>query len=161
MILPLTFQSSRLVPLAAIRLHYTQAQIESDDPVLQGAFATVTTELYLAMSIVSLVSAFLKSFMAVYVDGNGFAYTESASVSVSKSRVQASADSITRKVRRRTSAGVNQLSGWELMEDASAKQSGSNEGWKIMKTVQLDIQDEPIEPANSKERPRAAVCDRT
>jgi hypothetical protein len=81
MILPLTFQSSRLVPLAAIRLHYTQAQIESDDPVLQGAFATVTTELYLAMSIVSLVSAFLKSFMAVYVDGNGFAYTESASVS--------------------------------------------------------------------------------
>ncbi|GFF40981.1 hypothetical protein IFM58399_06109 [Aspergillus lentulus] len=147
-----------LVPLAAIRLHYTQAQIESDDPVLQGAFATVATELYLAMSVVCLVSAFLKSFMAVYVDGNGLAYTESASVSVSKSRVQASADGITRKIRRRTSAGVNQLSGWELMEDASAKQSGFNQGWEITKTVQLDIQDEPIELANSKQPPRAVVA---
>jgi hypothetical protein len=47
------------------------------------------------------------------------------------------------------------------MEDGSAKQSGSSEGWKIIKTVQLDIQDEPIELANSKEPPRAAVSDRT
>jgi hypothetical protein len=107
-----------------------------------------------------LISASLKSFMAVYVDGNGFAYTDSASQSVSKSRIQASTDTITRKIRRRTSSGVNQLSGWDLMQNASAKQPGSSQVLKIMKTVQLDIQAESIELGNGKEPPSTGVSDR-
>ncbi|KAJ5336943.1 uncharacterized protein N7506_004965 [Penicillium brevicompactum] len=135
-----------LIPLAAIRLHFIKAQITSPTPILIGAFATVTTEMYLATSVLCLVSAFLKSFLAAYEDSNGISYTDGHSGSGSKSR-KGTSNTITQRSRSRSrfSATVDRLRGWEREEDPILGTPSASGGLQILKSVEVDVRDEPIE----------------
>jgi hypothetical protein len=134
---------ARLIPLAGIRLHYIKAQVTSATPILTGAFATVTTEMYLAISVLCLVSAFLKSFLAAYEDSNGISYTDGKSGSHSKSR--RGTFSTTQRNQSRFSATVERLRGWEREEDPITMPTDASGGLQIYKSVQVDVSDEPIE----------------
>lgn len=136
--------STRLIPLAGVRLHYITAQITSATPILTGAFATVTTEMYLAISVLCLVSAFLKSFLAVYEDSNGISYTDGMSGSHSKSR-KGSSNTLTPRNQSRFSTTVEGLRGWEREEDPIIIPTNASGGLQIYKSVQVDVSDEPIE----------------
>ncbi|CAG8097322.1 unnamed protein product [Penicillium salamii] len=135
-----------LIPLASLRLHFIHSQIISASPILIGAFATVTTEMYLATSVLCLVSAFLKSFIAAYEDSNGISYTDGMSGSNSKSR-KGTSNTFTPKTRSRSrfSATVDRLRGWEREEDPIMGPTDASGGLQIYRTVQVDVSDEPIE----------------
>jgi hypothetical protein len=137
----------RLILLAGVRLHYITAQINSATPILIGAFATITTEMYLAISVLCLVSAFLKSFIAAYEDSNGISYTGRMSGSHSKSPKGAS--STTQKNSSRFSNTVERLRGWEREEDPIIGPTDASGGLQIYKSVQVDVSDEPIELAEA------------
>ncbi|CAG7993870.1 unnamed protein product [Penicillium salamii] len=140
------FFGNRLIPLAGLRLHFIHSQIVSASPILIGAFATVTTEMYLATSVLCLVSAFLKSFIAAYEDSNGISYTDGMSGSNSKSR-KGTLNTFTPKTRSRSrfSATVDRLRGWEREEDPIMGPTDASGGLQIYRTVQVDVSDEPIE----------------
>lgn len=121
------------------------AQITSPTPILIGAFATVTTEMYLATSVLCLVSAFLKSFIAAYEDSNGISYTDGMSGS-NKSR-KGTSNTVTQRSRSRSrfSATVDRLRGWEREEDPILGPPSASGGLQILKSVEVDVSDEPIE----------------
>ncbi|KAJ6178284.1 hypothetical protein N7519_008745 [Penicillium mononematosum] len=134
-----------LIPIAAVRLHFTQAQLSSEDPSLLGSFATVSTEIYIGLSAICLLTAFLKSFVAVYEDDIGITYTyRRPSKSDSRSRTAVPKDMPSRRISRsvRIERGVK---GWEREEDPIIKSSEGIQGLQIMKTVQLSVRDESIE----------------
>lgn len=64
-----------LIPLCILHLYYISQQLNSSDPTLTGTYATLTAGIHLTISVVMLISASLKPFMAVYEDGDGFAYS--------------------------------------------------------------------------------------
>ncbi|KAJ6134890.1 hypothetical protein N7512_000050 [Penicillium capsulatum] len=111
-----------LVPLAAIRLYYIKQQLNSTDPTLIGAYATVLNQLYLALSVLCQVTAFLKSFIAVYESEEGISYTEGTSTSKAKSKKAGSAYSLSHKIfpyssGTQSSASADPVKGWERDED--------------------------------------------
>lgn len=128
-----------------------RAQITSPTPILIGAFATVTTEMYLAISVLCLVSAFLKSFIAAFEDSNGISYTDGMSGSNSKSRKGTRTSNPTLKSPSRFSATVDRLRGWEREEDPiiGSTSTDASGGLQIYKSVQIDVADEPIELAEA------------
>ncbi|KAL3457653.1 hypothetical protein BJX64DRAFT_292890 [Aspergillus heterothallicus] len=65
-----------LVPLSALRLHYTSLQLHSPSPALLGAYATTATEIYLSLSIICQITSSLKFIVAVYEDKDGISYTD-------------------------------------------------------------------------------------
>ncbi|KAJ6020726.1 hypothetical protein N7540_006230 [Penicillium herquei] len=136
-----------LIALSAIRLYYVNKQLESTHPILIGSFATVATEIYLALSIVCLVTAFVKSFIAVYVDENGISYTEGASGSRSRSKSAKlhSANIFSNVGLSRTSTTVQGVGGWEREEDPIIDPAEGGSGLQIFKTVHLTMRDESIE----------------
>jgi hypothetical protein len=123
-------------------------QIISDDPILLGAYSTITTEIYIAISVVCLISAFLKSFIAVFEDKNGLSYTDGTSGSRPKSKQFASGNtaSASNKMGPHSSASADRLKGWEREEDPIIDQADGR-GLQILKTVHLDVTDESIELA--------------
>ncbi|KAJ5623662.1 hypothetical protein N7490_012267 [Penicillium lividum] len=142
-----------LIPIAAVRLHFILAQLSSKDPTLLGSFATVSTEIYIGLSVICLLTAFLKSFVAVYEDDIGISYTyrgpsksesKGTSQSDSRSRIAAQKDAPSRRLSRsgRLQRGVK---GWEREEDPIIESSEGIQGLHIMKTVQLSVREESIE----------------
>ncbi|KAJ5371625.1 hypothetical protein N7517_003631 [Penicillium concentricum] len=77
----MTRYACSLIPVGAIHLHYMSQQVNSPDPTLEGTFATVVTELHVALSVLVLIAPLIKPFVAAYVDENGLAYTDDASKS--------------------------------------------------------------------------------
>ncbi|GAQ10117.1 hypothetical protein ALT_7438 [Aspergillus lentulus] len=128
-----------LIPLAAIHLYYVKVQLVSENPILYGAFASITAELYLAMSVVCLVASFMKPVLAVYVDEYGIAYTDDVSPPNSKLRSHTSSDSRSRRVRR---SETEYDHGWGRMPDQTIPAAS---GGRIMKTVQISVSDGPME----------------
>lgn len=102
--------------------------------------------MYLATSVLCLVSAFLKSFLAAYEDSNGISYTDGHSGSGSKSR-KGTSNTITQRSRSRSrfSATVDRLRGWEREEDPILGTPSASGGLQILKSVEVDVRDEPIE----------------
>ncbi|KAJ5609007.1 hypothetical protein N7528_009574 [Penicillium herquei] len=146
-----------LIALSAIRLYYVHKQLESTHPILIGSFATVATEIYLAFSIVCLITAFVKSFIAVYIDENGISYTEGASTSKSgsKSARLHSAHIFSNVGLSKTSTTVQGVRGWEQEEDPIIDPAEAGSGLQIFKTVQVTMRDESIELLDQA-RPRFA-----
>ncbi|KAJ5951284.1 uncharacterized protein N7479_009697 [Penicillium vulpinum] len=137
-----------LIPIAAVRLHFILVQLSSNDPTLLGSFATVSTEIYIGLSATCLLTAFLKSFIAVYEDDIGITYTyRQPSKSDSRSRTTAPRDTLSSRFSRsvRTGRGIR---GWEREEDPIIESSGGIQGLQIMKTVQLSVRGESIELSN-------------
>lgn len=130
---------SRLIPLAAIHLYYVKVQLVSENPILYGAFASITAELYLAMNVVCLVASFMKPVLAVYVDEYGIAYTDDVSPPNSKLRSHTSSDSRSRRLRR---SETEYDHGWGRMPDQTIPAAS---GGRIMKTVQISVSDGPME----------------
>ncbi|GFF84865.1 hypothetical protein IFM53868_04290 [Aspergillus udagawae] len=128
-----------LIPLAAIHLYYVKVQLDSGNPTLYGAFASITAELYLAMSVVCLVASFMKPVLAVYVDEYGIAYTDDVSPPNSKLRSHTSSDSRSRRLQR---SETEYDRGWERMPDRTAPAAS---GGRIIKTVQISVSDGPME----------------
>lgn len=137
-------QSTRLVPLAVLRLHYTTIQIGSNYPTFTGAFATVTIEMYLALGVVCLVTAFFKSFITAYEDNAGISYTEGGSGSGSKSRKPSATIRLCHKFLSGSSTSGG-LRGWEREEDQIIDPTDAGLGLQILKTVQLSVRNEYIE----------------
>ncbi|KAJ5360016.1 hypothetical protein N7517_009207 [Penicillium concentricum] len=134
-----------LIPMAAVRLHFILVQLSSEDPTLLGSFATVTTEIYMGLSACCLLTAFLKSFVAVYEDEIGITYTyRRPSKSESRSITTTSKDTPSHRLPRsvRTERGVK---GWERDEDPIIESSEGIQGLQIMKTVHYSVRDESIE----------------
>ncbi|EAW09009.1 uncharacterized protein ACLA_077560 [Aspergillus clavatus NRRL 1] len=125
-----------LLPLAAIHLHYIQVQLDSVTPTLEGASATITAELYLALSVVCLVASFMKPVLAVYVDEYGIAYTDDVSPAQSKYRSHTSSGSGSRRL-----GTVDYNYCWQRMLDPPRSSVGN----RIVKTVQISVSDGPIE----------------
>lgn len=130
---------SRLIPLSATHLYYIKVQLDSDNPTLYGAFASITAELYLAMSVVCLVASFMKPVLAVYVDEYGIAYTDEISPPNSKLRSHTSSESRSRRLRR---SETEYDRSWERMPDRTIPAAS---GGRIMKTVQISVSDGPME----------------
>lgn len=146
-----------LIPIAAVRLHFILVQLSSDDPTLIGSYATVSTETYIGISVTCLLTAFLKSFIAVYEDDMGITYTyRGPSKSGSRSTTTAPKDTLSHGMSRsvRTGRGVK---GWEREEDPIIDSSEGIQGLQIMKTVQVSVQDEPIELSNRMRTDRKSV----
>jgi hypothetical protein len=143
----LTSSLIRLIPLAAVRLHFILVQLSSNDPTLIGSYATVSTEIYIGLSASCHLTAFLKSFIAVYEDDMGLTYTyRGPSKTDSRSRSSAPNDSQSQTHSRKVSRGVRTergVKGWEREEDPIIESSEGMQGLRIMKTVQLDVRDEP------------------
>ncbi|KAJ5780248.1 hypothetical protein N7457_005408 [Penicillium paradoxum] len=134
-----------LVPIAAVRLYFILSQISSEDPTLRGSYATVSTEIYIGLSAVCLLTAFLKSLVTVWEDDTGikFAY-RAPPKSDSRSRAAASRNISSHRLSRnlRIERGVE---GWEREEDPIIEASEGVRGLQIMKTVHLSVRDESIE----------------
>ncbi|PKX89056.1 uncharacterized protein P174DRAFT_379349 [Aspergillus novofumigatus IBT 16806] len=128
-----------LIPLSATHLYYVKVQLDSDNPILYGAFGSLTAELYLAMSVVCLVASFMKPVLAVYVDEYGIAYTDDVSPPNSKLRSHTSSESRSRRLRR---SETEYDRGWEWMPDRTVPAAS---GGRIMKTVQISVSDGPME----------------
>ncbi|KAJ6081569.1 hypothetical protein N7499_006443 [Penicillium canescens] len=130
-----------LVPLAAIRFYFTKRQIDSKYPILLGAFATITTEIYLSFSVICLVSAFIKSFLAVYEDKNGLAYTEGVlDLDLVRSSIA--------QQQLLLIHGLTHLRGREDDEEPMIDPVHGSGGLQIVKTVRLSLHNESIELAD-------------
>ncbi|KAJ5475681.1 hypothetical protein N7539_007968 [Penicillium diatomitis] len=150
LIIGITLESRiMLIPLAAIRLYYMHQQIVSTDPVLLGAYSTVTTEVYIAISVVCLIAAFLKSFIVVFVDKKTLSYSDGTSTSRSKSKRFSSgtAGPAAKPMGHHSSACA--VRGWEREDDPMIDRPADARGLQIFKTVQLDVRDESIELADA------------
>jgi hypothetical protein len=113
-----------------------QIQLDSAQPTLDGAFASITAELYLAISVVCLVASFMKPVLAVYVDEYGIAYTDDLSPPNSKLRSLSSSDR-SRRLRR---SETEYDRGWDRVPEVPPATGG-----RIMKTVQISVSDGPME----------------
>ncbi|KAJ5539071.1 hypothetical protein N7513_007403 [Penicillium frequentans] len=143
-----------LIPMSAVRAHLVKVQLESTDPTLSGSYATAITEIYLALSVTCLLTAFAKSFIAVYEDENGISYryreptTKSDSKGTSqlgsRSGMTRSKDTVSRRFSRRGER-TEHLKGWEREEDPIIGQEESGRGLQILRTVQLSVRNESIE----------------
>ena len=137
--------SNRLVPMAAVRLRFILIQLSSKDPTLLGSFATVSTEIYIGLSAICLLTAFLKTFIAVYEDDIGITYTyRRPSKSDSRSRTATSKDKPSRRLSRSVRI-ERRVKGWEREDDPIITPSEGFQRLQIMKTVQLSVRDESLE----------------
>jgi hypothetical protein len=155
-----------LVPLSALRLHYTNLQLRSSSPTLLGAYATTATEIYLSLSIICQITSSLKFIIAVYEDKDGVSYTDGSRQSHSglgyKSKSGLSTDLssppqshsqshnarayTTRRASRPMDIDSEGLDDLEALAGASGSGSGSQGGaLKIFRTMQFKVQDEAIE----------------
>ncbi|KAL4865339.1 hypothetical protein BDV12DRAFT_211107 [Aspergillus spectabilis] len=140
-----------LIPLSALRIHYTHLQLTSRIPTLLGAYATTTTEIYLSFSIVCQVTSSLKFIIAVYEDKDGISYTGGSARGTSKSKTPASTDSSSYKNRsvslgagdrvRLVDSGQGQNQGYA----GDGTGVGVSGGLQILRSVQWSIRDEGIE----------------
>ncbi|KAL2793909.1 hypothetical protein BJX66DRAFT_305064 [Aspergillus keveii] len=153
-----------LVPLSALRLHYTNLQLRSSSPTLLGAYATTATEIYLSLSIICQITSSLKFIIAVYEDKDGVSYTDGSRQSHSglgyKSKSGLSTDLssqshsqshnarayTTRRASRPMDIDGEGLDDLEALAGTSGTGSGSQGGaLKIFRTMQFKVQDEAIE----------------
>ncbi|KAL3481065.1 hypothetical protein BJX99DRAFT_243951 [Aspergillus californicus] len=88
-----------LIPLTALRLHYTKTQLTSPTPALTGAYATTVTEIYLSLTLVCQITSSLKFIVAVYEDKHGVSYTDGSTRSTQKSKNPTSTDIYSHKPR--------------------------------------------------------------
>ncbi|KAJ5625293.1 hypothetical protein N7510_001602 [Penicillium lagena] len=119
-----------LIPIAAVHLHYIHRQINSPDPTFVGSFATITSELHVALGVVVLIAPLMKPFIAAYIDENGFAYTDYASKSKSPSSSRSRTHKIMPSLR---SSGPR---------PCSSDLPGGNH---ILKSVQISVDLETVE----------------
>jgi hypothetical protein len=91
------------------------------------------------------LTAFLKTFIAVYEDDIGITYTyRRPSNSDSRSRTATSKDKPSRRLSR--SVRIERtVKGWEREEDPIITPSEGFQRLQIMKTVQLSVRDETLE----------------
>lgn len=123
-------------------------QLSSEDPTLIGSYATVSTETYIGISVTCLLTAFLKSFVAVYEDDIGISYTyRGPSKSGSRSINTAPKDTLSHRMSRSMRTGPT-VKGWEREEDPIMDSPERIQGLQIMKTVQVTVRDESIELSN-------------
>jgi hypothetical protein len=117
--------------------------LKSSDPTLTGTYATLTAGVHLTVSVLVLISSSLKPFMAVYEDGDGFAYSGEYSNSRSKSGIaisrsqhqnsRPSRPALGDTVSAMSGAGVGPTmsykatarGGWERIEDPILRPSSS------------------------------------
>ncbi|OJJ00876.1 hypothetical protein ASPVEDRAFT_40381 [Aspergillus versicolor CBS 583.65] len=131
-----------LVPLSALRLHYTKSQLTSSTPILSGAYTTTTTEIYLSLSIVCLVTSSMKFIIAVYEDQDGISYTDGSAKWTWKSKEPVSTDSSNPKSPS-YSLGAGDRA--RLVKDSAGDPGSSSGGLKILRSVQWSVEDEAIE----------------
>ncbi|KAJ5093408.1 hypothetical protein N7456_009269 [Penicillium angulare] len=139
-----------LIPLAAVRLHFVKIQLDSAEPTLLGSFATVCTEIYLALSVSCFLTAFLKPFIAVYENDNGISYTykgpsESESRAKFQSRLRPGPEDSEFRIHPRSGSRAESSRGWEREEDPIINKSNTGRGLHILKTVQLSVDNESME----------------
>jgi hypothetical protein len=97
--------------------------------------------------VICLVSAFIKSFLAVYEDKNGLAYTESGS-GFGSSTIKHSSTATASNPRSQTSQRLQRLIGREEDEEPMIEPVQGPGPFQIVKTVRLSLHDEPIELAD-------------
>ncbi|GKZ32877.1 hypothetical protein AbraIFM66950_002563 [Aspergillus brasiliensis] len=152
-----------LIPLSAVHLHYIHSQIYSSNPTLIGTYATIVAELHLSLSIVLLTVSCLKMFVAVYEDDHGFAYTEDASNSQSRSgRTPPKSWRSSRPVKDLSSFGSSCIEEEPILrtEAIASASSPPLEGHRsnaIMKSVQISVTRESIELAEMAGPSSAAI----
>ncbi|GLA68990.1 hypothetical protein AtubIFM55763_008171 [Aspergillus tubingensis] len=140
-----------LIPLSAVHLYYIHSQIYSSNPSLAGTYATMVAELHLSLSIVLLTVSCLKMFVAVYEDDHGFAYTEDASNSQSRSgRTPQKSWRSSRPVKDLGSFGSSCIEEEPILrtEATASASSPPLEGHQsnaILKSVQISVTRESIE----------------
>jgi hypothetical protein len=147
-----------LVPLSALRLHYTNLQLSSDSPTLLGAYATTATEIYLSLSIICQITSSLKFIIAVYEDKDGISYTDGSRQSHSgyrsKSGLSTDLSSQSHNARayatRRASRPIDiDGEGLDDLEALAGTRTGGSAcgagALKIFRTMQFKVQDEAIE----------------
>lgn len=108
----------------------------------------MATEAYLAISVLCLISAFLKSFIAAFEDRNGISYTDGISGLHSKSRNETS-NSPTQRNLSSVSATARHQRGCEREVDPIVGSAAAPAGLQIYKSVRLDVSDQPIELAEA------------
>ncbi|KAI9373609.1 hypothetical protein BJX61DRAFT_552104 [Aspergillus egyptiacus] len=145
-----------LIPLAALRLHYTKTQLGSTFPALTGAYATTTTEIYLSLSVVCQITSSMKFIIAVYEDKDGVSYTDGSSRSTHRSKNPVSTEIYSHKSRT-YSAGSDGGDRERLVDAGGGGGNGDNGGLDslpgdrtsgglhIFRSVQICVQDEGIE----------------
>ncbi|PYH31906.1 uncharacterized protein BO87DRAFT_363732 [Aspergillus neoniger CBS 115656] len=140
-----------LIPLSAVHLYYIHSQIYSSNPSLVATYATMVAELHLSLSIVLLTVSCLKMFVAVYEDDHGFAYTEDASNSQSRSgRTPQKSWRSSRPVKDLGSFGSSCIEEEPILrtEATASASSPPLEGHQsnaILKSVQISVTRESIE----------------
>ncbi|CEL06952.1 hypothetical protein ASPCAL10119 [Aspergillus calidoustus] len=147
-----------LVPLSALRLHYTNLQLTSDSPTLLGAYATTAAEIYLSLSIICQITSSLKFIIAVYEDKDGISYTDGSRQSHSgyrsKSGLSTDLSSQSHNARayttRRASRPIDiDGEGLDDLEALAGTRTGGSAcgagALKIFRTMQFKVQDEAIE----------------
>ncbi|KAL4919025.1 hypothetical protein BDW62DRAFT_217135 [Aspergillus aurantiobrunneus] len=142
-----------LVPLSALRLHYTRNQLASTIPTLLGAYATTTTEIYLSFSIVCQVTSSLKFIIAVYEDKDGISYTDGPARSTYKSKEPGSTDSSGPHTHKSRSYSYGGASAGDITRLVGGERERASGGLQILRSVQWSIQDEPIELDERGRRP--------
>lgn len=151
----------RLVPLSALRLHYTKSQLTSQTPILLGAYTTTATEIYLSISIVCLITSSMKFIIAVYEDQDGISFTDGSAKWTWKSKEPVSTDSSNPKSRSYSYGSASGLGlglgdRARLVKDSSGADAdagpsaggngpGGPGGLQILRSVQWSVQDEAIE----------------
>ncbi|KAJ5929154.1 hypothetical protein N7454_007002, partial [Penicillium verhagenii] len=136
-----------LIPVAAVRLYYILAQLSSEDPTLIGSYATVTTEIYIGLSVLCLLTAFLNLRRRyghnIYLSGpieDGLKNHLKLGIAVENSTEGCI---VPQAVSR--DEGERGMKGWEREEDPIMGSPEGAHGLQIMKTVQLSVRDESIE----------------
>ncbi|KAL2829431.1 hypothetical protein BDW59DRAFT_178407 [Aspergillus cavernicola] len=144
-----------LIPLAAIRLYYINTQLTSSHPPLLGAYATTATEIYLSLSVVCQITSSFKFIVAVYEDKDGVSYTDGSSRSMyklSKNPVSTDTSSSANKIRSYISGGGgdrDRLVDYESFHASVVDPRAERRGLRILRSVELSMQDEGIELVES------------
>lgn len=127
----------RLIPVSAVHLHYIEQQIDSSNPTLKGAFATVTAELHIALSMLILVAPSMKPFVAAYEDAQGLSYTARGS--------RQSQGIFRSKAKEFLRRNLTDTRATESVERHGGSQSGSAADNRIIKKVEITVDNGPIE----------------
>ncbi|RDW87059.1 uncharacterized protein DSM5745_03701 [Aspergillus mulundensis] len=145
-----------LIPLSALRLYYIKRQLTARSPVLIGAYATTSTEIYLSLSIVCQITSSLKFIIAVYEDKDGVSYTDRYARASGYKRsggtgVSSESPSVGKKSRSYShshshSASFGQGAGdrARLVGTREESEEGPS-GMQILRSVQWTVEDEAIE----------------
>ncbi|KAL4882459.1 hypothetical protein BJY04DRAFT_41449 [Aspergillus karnatakaensis] len=136
-----------LIPLSALRIHYTHAQLTSRYPILDGAYATTTTEIYLSLSIVCQVTSSLKFIIAVYEDKDGVSYTDGSAKGTFKSKIPVSTDSSSHKHRSVSVSAGDRVRLVDAERGEGVETGTASGGLQILRSVsvQWSVRDEGIE----------------